>query len=102
MSITKRLGHERTIYLLGLVTLLALTLAFTSPAAAAAKKEKKEILIGTNLPLTGILSMVGIEQRWAYETAVADINKAGGVMVKEYGKKAIPERRQERWSASSR
>jgi branched-chain amino acid transport system substrate-binding protein len=87
MSITKRLGHERTIYLLGLVTLLALTLAFTSPAAAAAKKEKKEILIGTNLPLTGILSMVGIEQRWAYETAVADINKAGGVMVKEYGKK---------------
>jgi branched-chain amino acid transport system substrate-binding protein len=28
-----------------------------------------------------------IEQRWAYETAVADINKAGGVMVKEYGKK---------------
>jgi branched-chain amino acid transport system substrate-binding protein len=30
---------------------------------------------------------VGIEQRWAYETAVADINKAGGIMVKEYGKK---------------
>jgi branched-chain amino acid transport system substrate-binding protein len=36
--------------------------------------------------LTGF-SMVGIEPRRSYETAVADINKAGGVMVKEYGKK---------------
>jgi branched-chain amino acid transport system substrate-binding protein len=52
-----------------------------------AKKEKKEILIGTNLPLTGILAGAGIEQRWAYQTAVDDINKAGGIFVKEYGKK---------------
>jgi branched-chain amino acid transport system substrate-binding protein len=33
------------------------------------------------------IDAVSGEQRWAYETAVADINKAGGVMVKEYGKK---------------
>jgi len=43
--------------------------------------------VGTNLPLTGILAGAGIEQRWAYQTAVDDINKAGGIFVKEYGKK---------------
>ena len=58
----------------------------TAPSAEA-KKEKKEILIGSNLPLTGILAGAGIEQRWAYQTAVDDVNKAGGIYVKEYGKK---------------
>jgi branched-chain amino acid transport system substrate-binding protein len=55
--------------------------------AVLAKEAKKEIVIGTNLPLTGILAMAGAEQQWAYQTAVNDINKAGGVLVKEYGKK---------------
>ena len=50
-------------------------------------KEKKEIRIGAPLPVTGILSMLGGEQKWAYELAVADINKEGGIFVKEYGKK---------------
>lgn len=57
------------------------------PSTALAKKEKKEILIGTNLPLTGILGMAGTEQQWAYQVAVDDINKQGGIFVKEYGKK---------------
>jgi len=50
-------------------------------------KEKKEIRIGAPIPVTGILSMLGLEQKWAYEQAVADINKEGGIFVKEYGKK---------------
>jgi len=53
----------------------------------ASAKEREEIRIGTNLPLTGILAMPGVEQKWAYEQAVADINAAGGISVKEYGKK---------------
>jgi branched-chain amino acid transport system substrate-binding protein len=57
------------------------------PSAVLAKEAKKEIVIGTNLPLTGILAMAGAEQQWAYQTAVNDVNKAGGVLVKEYGKK---------------
>ena len=50
-------------------------------------KEKTEIVIGTNLPMTGILAGAGLEQKWSYEQAVADINKKGGIYVKEYGKK---------------
>jgi branched-chain amino acid transport system substrate-binding protein len=50
-------------------------------------KEKKEILIGASLPISGPLAMATVEQKWAYEQAVADINKAGGVFVKEYNKK---------------
>ena len=66
---------------------VALSLLLYAAPSAEAKKEKTEILIGSNLPLTGILAGAGIEQRWAYQTAVDDINKAGGIFVKEYGKK---------------
>jgi len=50
-------------------------------------KDRTEIVIGTNLPMTGILAGVGREQKWSYEQAVADVNAAGGVYVKEVGKK---------------
>jgi branched-chain amino acid transport system substrate-binding protein len=52
-----------------------------------AQKAKKEILIGASLPISGPLAMASVEQRWAYEQAVADVNKGGGIFVKEYGKK---------------
>jgi branched-chain amino acid transport system substrate-binding protein len=71
--------------LAGVVALLFA--ALVGPPAVLAKEAKKEIVIGTNLPLTGILAMAGAEQQWAYQTAVNDVNKAGGVLVKEYGKK---------------
>lgn len=85
MRKTWQQGWKASLILWVFVAALALTLAV--PAVGAERKDKKEILIGTNLPMTGILSMVGIEQRWAYEAAVSDVNKAGGVMVKEVGKK---------------
>lgn len=68
------------------VSLILILLAIMTAGAAFAK-EKKEILIGTNLPMTGILAAAGVEQKWAYEQAVEDINKKGGIFVKEYGKK---------------
>ena len=52
-----------------------------------AQKAKKEILVGGDLPLSGPMAMIGGERKWAYEQAVKDINKAGGINVKEYGKK---------------
>lgn len=48
---------------------------------------KEEILIGSHLPLSGIGASVGMDQKWAYDQALKDINKAGGIYVKEYGKK---------------
>lgn len=70
------------------LAILCFLVTFLCAAQAAdAKKAKKEILIGSNLPLTGILAGAGVEQQWAYKTAVDDINKAGGIFVKEYGKK---------------
>ena len=76
---------NKTFYCFALLCFLLAFLWAIQPVEA--KKEKKEILIGTNLPLTGILAGAGIEQRWAYQTAVDDLNKAGGIFVKEYGKK---------------
>jgi len=55
----------------------------TTPAAP----EKTEILIGAINSMTGPEAMVGTEHRWAYQLAVDDINAAGGVYVKELGKK---------------
>ncbi len=55
------------------------------PAQAA--KSKKEIVIGTHLSLSGVQAAVVTHQKWAYERAVAEVNKAGGIFVKEYNKK---------------
>jgi branched-chain amino acid transport system substrate-binding protein len=63
---------------------LAILTLLSVPVSA---EEKKTIKIGTPLPLTGILAGAALEQKWAYEQAVADINKNGGIYVKEYGKK---------------
>ena len=73
--------------IVGFALLFAFTVLLWTVLPATAKKAKDEILIGSNLPLSGILAGAGIEQRWAYQTAVDDINKAGGIFVKEYGKK---------------
>ncbi|WP_206047107.1 amino acid ABC transporter substrate-binding protein [Noviherbaspirillum denitrificans] len=40
-----------------------------------------EIVIGASLPLSGPLAGFGMYQKWGYETAVNDVNKAGGIMV---------------------
>ena len=55
--------------------------------AQTGAKEKNEILLGAHLPLSGFGALVGAEQKWAYDHAIADINREGGIDVKEYGKK---------------
>jgi branched-chain amino acid transport system substrate-binding protein len=47
----------------------------------------KEIIFGAALPLTGGQSREGGYVNKAYAMAIKEINEAGGVMVKEYGKK---------------
>ena len=60
-------------------------LLLNSSGAQAA--ERKEIVVGTSLTLTGAQAAQGAEMKWSYEEAVADANKGGGVFVKEYNKK---------------
>jgi len=60
-------------------------LLLNSSGAQAA--ERKDIVVGTSLTLTGAQAAQGAEMKWSYEEAVADANKAGGVFVKEYNKK---------------
>src|SRR5512136_504091 len=69
----------------GFIVLLISLCLLTFDGASA---EKKEILIGAPLCITGPASMQGLEQKWAYEQALADFMKAkGGILVKEIGKK---------------
>jgi branched-chain amino acid transport system substrate-binding protein len=63
---------------------VALVLA-VQPAHAA--KERREIVIGAPLSLSGVQAAVVMHQKFAYERAVADVNKNGGIFVKEYNKK---------------
>ncbi|MEO0272105.1 MAG: amino acid ABC transporter substrate-binding protein [candidate division WOR-3 bacterium] len=70
-----------------LIWKLIITLLICWQAPNILAKDKSEILIGTNLPLSGILASSGKEQKWAYEAAVNDVNKRGGIYVKEFGKK---------------
>jgi len=61
-----------------------LGLATYSPAAPAAPPA---IPIGAVVSLSGFDSNLGHQAKAGYEICVEDINKAGGVFVKEYGKK---------------
>ena len=47
----------------------------------------KEIVWGTNGPLTGMYAGFGRGGVWGLKMAVEDINKQGGILVKEYNKK---------------
>ncbi len=69
----------------GLIMIAVATCLVSFGSASAA--DVKEIKIGAINSLTGANLMTGAEQKWAYEQAVADINKKGGVFVKELNKK---------------
>ncbi len=77
-------GKTQLKWLAWAIVLSALCLMLAGPAMAA---EKKEIIIGAPLSLTGMFAMTGMEQRWAYEQAFAEVNKKGGILIKETGKK---------------
>ena len=74
---------DKRLRLMGLLILvLAVTLLSCSKEA-----EEEAIRVGAIVSMTGMNAMTGAEQKWAYEQAVADINKNGGVYLKELGKK---------------
>ncbi len=71
-----------------LLVLLALILSGLGAGCAAPGPEApKEIILGAALPLTGGQSREGGFFKKGYEMAVKEINDAGGIQVKEFGKK---------------
>jgi branched-chain amino acid transport system substrate-binding protein len=61
-------------------TLKALSIGVLVGAANAAMAAD-EVVIGASIPLSGPLAGFGLYQKWGYETAVNDLNKAGGVSI---------------------
>ncbi len=64
---------------------------FLSAKVSAAADTPKEILIGVNAPLTGMHAGFGEGNVYGEKAAAQDINKQGGIFIKEYNKK-IPVR----------
>ena len=62
-------------------------LAACGQAPGAQTPSEAEIRIGDNASLTGMFSPFSIGATFGLRTAVDDINKEGGVYVKEYGRK---------------
>lgn len=75
MNVIKKSKHLRDSVKLGLAA--ALVTSGLGLAAASAD----EILIGASLPLSGPLAGFGNFQKWGYERAVAEVNKAGGIEI---------------------
>ncbi len=65
----------------------AAPVATTAPTAAPAANAPSEIIFGAALPLTGSSSNEGGEFKKAYELFQKELNAAGGINVKEFGKK---------------
>lgn len=62
-------------------------LAFVFVTASVAAPAPQTIAVGVIVSLSGFDSNVGHQAKAGYEMAAEDINKGGGVFVKEYGKK---------------
>jgi branched-chain amino acid transport system substrate-binding protein len=61
-------------------TLKALSIGVLVSAANAAMAVD-EVVIGASIPLSGPLAGFGLYQKWGYETAVKDLNQAGGISI---------------------
>ena len=75
-------------FLATVVLLLAIGLILAgAPRPALAADAPKTIKIGAMVSLTGPDAASGIPAKLGYDLAIEEINKAGGVMVKAFGKK---------------
>jgi branched-chain amino acid transport system substrate-binding protein len=68
-------------------TVIPPTAAPVEPTKAPAKPAPEFIDIGGSVPLTGKYGSLGSQVKVGYEYAVADVNAAGGIYVKEFDKK---------------
>jgi branched-chain amino acid transport system substrate-binding protein len=73
---------KNTLKLLNTLAAIGILIGSATSALAA-----DELVIGASIPLSGPLAGFGLYQKWGYETAVNDINKAGGITID--GKKMV-------------
>jgi len=76
-------GRKAFLSLALVFSIFVICLLVHGPVMAAGN----EILVGAPVSMTGPLSADGLELKWAYEQAVADWNKKGGIFIKSAGKK---------------
>jgi len=67
--------------------LVTALVALGSGVAVAQSGGKKEILIGYSMPLTGKFSTEGTDTHRAYQLWAEEVNKQGGIAVKDLGRK---------------
>jgi branched-chain amino acid transport system substrate-binding protein len=67
--------------LASLTACVALLAAGCGGSSGSGSSSSSEIVIGASIPLSGPLAGFGSFQRWGYQHAVDDLNKAGGVQV---------------------
>jgi branched-chain amino acid transport system substrate-binding protein len=85
-AVTRRGGTAFMVKSLFIVLVGALIIC-GGVTSALSKKIPKEILIGDTVSYTGPYAIFGGLSSFGTEAAIADINKQGGIYVKEYGKK---------------
>jgi branched-chain amino acid transport system substrate-binding protein len=78
-----RIGVSRIVLIAALAVLLVVAATGLSVAAEA----PKTIKIGAVVPLTGAMAAGGKWVKQGYEIALKHVNKDGGVMIKQFGKK---------------
>jgi branched-chain amino acid transport system substrate-binding protein len=66
-----------------LIVILASAIVLLSSLSACTKKDSGTIKIGVNLELTGDVSIYGVPEKVAFQMAVEEINKAGGINGKQ-------------------
>jgi branched-chain amino acid transport system substrate-binding protein len=71
---------------------LALLGVLISACAAPTPAAPKEIVIGASIPKTGVLSAFGLYEEWGYNTAVKEVNDAGGLALSQYDNAEVPVR----------
>jgi len=78
---------RKQVTVLGALVLVLSLLAVQVGCGPSAPAAPQSIKLGAVVPLTGRYASGGAQIKTGYEFAVEDINNAGGVEVKEYGKK---------------
>jgi branched-chain amino acid transport system substrate-binding protein len=79
-------GKKRVIGLSVFCFLMSLSIVFPAFFEAEASSSPETIKIGGAVSFTGRFASGGLESKFGYEQAVADINKGGGIYLKEFNK----------------